>query len=128
MAGKIIITIAWAGVIFIISSIPSLKSPFDIWDIYLRKAAHITEYFILMVLVVMNFKKNNEKARIISFLIAGLYAVGDEFHQKFVPGRVMALSDMVWDWIGCSIGYIYMGYIYDKNSIFNIKKYFNKND
>lgn len=111
MARKIIKLIApflWAGFIFYLSSIPSLRSPFGIWDLYLRKIAHITEYFILILLIFNNFSQKDLKARIISLLVAGLYAVTDEYHQKFVPGRHMELFDMIWDWIGCLGGYFIM--------------------
>ena len=43
--------IAWAAVIFAFSSIPSLGTGLGLWDLVLRKLAHITEYAILGVLL-----------------------------------------------------------------------------
>ena len=39
--------IVWAGVIFALSSVPSLNSGLGTWDEVLRKCAHVTEYAIL---------------------------------------------------------------------------------
>ena len=43
--------VVWAAVIFALSSIPSLNSGLGTWDTVLRKAAHMTEYAILAVLL-----------------------------------------------------------------------------
>ena len=32
--------------------------------------------------------------------IGFLYALSDEFHQSFVPGRTSELGDIIADWIG----------------------------
>lgn len=109
MAGevkKLLPPVIWAGLIFYLSSIPSLKTPFGIWDFYLRKAAHITEYLVLLLLIFPNFKTNNIRNRNIAVLIAMLYAVSDEYHQSFVPGRSMEIADMAWDWLGCMFAYL----------------------
>lgn len=103
---KLIPPVIWAGFIFYLSSIPSLKSPFGIWDLYLRKSAHIIEYLILSLLIFPNFRTNNIRSCNIAVLISMLYAVSDEYHQSFVPGRSMEITDMAWDWIGCMIAYI----------------------
>src|SRR5213593_4502715 len=42
--------VAWAAVIFALSSIPSLSTHLGTWDTILRKGAHLTEYAILAVL------------------------------------------------------------------------------
>ena len=39
--------IAWAAVIFTLSSIPSLSTGLGTWDTILRKGAHLTEYAVL---------------------------------------------------------------------------------
>ena len=39
--------IVWAGLIFALSSMPSLNSGLGTWDDVLRKCAHVTEYAIL---------------------------------------------------------------------------------
>jgi len=39
-----------------------------------------------------------------AFLVAVAYAVSDEFHQAFVPGRGSAVSDVVIDSAGAALG------------------------
>jgi VanZ family protein len=111
---KIIPPVLWAAFIFYLSSIPSLKSPFGIWDLYLRKAAHVMEYFILSLLISPNFSYTKTSGRIVSIVIAAVYAVSDEYHQSFVPGRNMSFTDMVWDCIGCLLAYVLLLYYSSK--------------
>ena len=73
--------------------------------IFVRKLAHITEYFILGILVINVFKDYfniSNKLLISSILFCLLYSASDEFHQLFVPGRAGKLVDLLID----SIGYI----------------------
>src|SRR5438876_818876 len=43
--------LAWAAVIFTLSSVPSLSTGLGLWDTILRKGAHITEYAVLGALL-----------------------------------------------------------------------------
>ena len=78
------------------------------WQFYLeRKGAHITEYFILTLLLFRLFRaKGFAKKKIIYFTIslALLWAFSDEFHQLFVFGREGKLSDVGIDSIGIILG------------------------
>ena len=40
----------------------------------------------------------------LAFALAGLYAVSDEFHQWFVPGRTAAATDGLIDVFGAAAG------------------------
>lgn len=91
--------IAWAAVIFAFSSIPSLGTGLGLWDLVLRKLAHITEYAILGVLLL-----RATKAPAVAAVIGALYAVSDEAHQHFVRGRHAAWYDVVIDIVGVTIG------------------------
>ncbi len=74
-----------------------------------RKAAHISEYIILFILVyrviVIYIKK--EKARLYALIIIFLYASSDEFHQYFVPGREAAFRDVLIDTSGGLIAMLF---------------------
>ena len=80
----------WAGVIFYFSSIPDLKTNLK-FDFFLRKIAHITEYFILTFLVYRAFRGAFNMNAFSLFMYPAafslLYAISDELHQYFVLGR-----------------------------------------
>lgn len=69
-----------------------------------RKAAHFSEYFILCVLACLTMKiyeaKKQKIKSLVIFLFCLLYAVSDEIHQYFVPGRACRLFDVFVDAIG----------------------------
>ena len=90
----------WAVVIFAFSTIPQIVvSQFFIWDFIAKKTAHISEYAILFALI---FRATN-RSWILSFLLTMLYAVSDEFHQSFVPGRTATFFDLGFDLSGANI-------------------------
>ena len=71
----------------------------------IRKLAHLTEYFILGILLFRAFRSGAEKLQTLkwafySFLVVVLYAAGDEFHQSFEAGRTASLLDVGFDTFG----------------------------
>lgn len=64
-----------------------------------RKAAHMTEYAILSVLIYIWLGKWK-----LAIVCAALYAASDELHQRFVPGRAGRLSDIMIDSAGAVLG------------------------
>jgi len=99
MASRWVPVVAWAAVIFAISSIPSLNSGLGAWDLVLRKCAHATEYAVLAVLLV---RATGSYAW--AFALAVVYAGSDELHQTFVRGRHGSPVDAGIDAIGALIG------------------------
>jgi VanZ family protein len=91
--------VVWAGVIFALSSIPSLSSGLGTWDLVLRKCAHATEYAILAVLLWRALGRE-----LLAFAIAVFYAVTDEVHQTFVAGRHGSPRDVLIDAFGAALG------------------------
>lgn len=65
----------------------------------LLKSFHIIEYAFLAFLLFFGFKKYK-----LAILIGYLYAISDEFHQSFVPGRTSRLRDTLIDLMGILIG------------------------
>ena len=84
----------------------------DIFFMIIRKMAHITEYFILGILV-LNFinEFKVDKKIIISILICFILASFDEFHQLFIPDRTGRLLDVLIDMIGASLGILILSLI-----------------
>lgn len=79
--------------IFILSSIPSEELPnFGFWDTLVKKGGHAFGYGLL-ALSFWYALKWNRKYIWLAFLITALYALSDEFHQSFIPGRHPSLID-----------------------------------
>ena len=91
--------LAWAGMIFALSSVPDLGTGLGTWDLVLRKLAHAAEYAILALLVL-----RATRSPWLAVVLAGLYAVSDEVHQTFVEGRQGSVRDIVIDTLGATIG------------------------
>ena len=78
----------------------------EVIHFFVRKAAHMTEYFLLALslqLPLAAWFSNllSGKARIaIGFFATVLFAALDEFHQSFVPGRSGNFTDVCIDSIG----------------------------
>jgi VanZ family protein len=73
--------------------------------IILRKAAHVTEYFISGLLLFRAFRNGSEKKgewfwALFSLLVVVLIAVSDEFHQSFVSTRTASIVDVCIDILG----------------------------
>ena len=73
----------------------------------IRKAAHMTEYAVLAILVMIALIVDGIKGiklPIISAVIVTAFAATDEFHQYFIPGRSAEVMDVCIDTLGASIG------------------------
>ena len=79
------------GVIFFLSAQPGLNSGLGIWDLVLRKLAHMTEFGLLWFLWWRAFAY---RAAMPAALIALAYAASDELHQTLVADR----TGSPWDW------------------------------
>ncbi len=88
--------LVWCGLIFILSNSPRITTvDSQIVDFALKKIAHFIEYFILGMLT---YRATNNILISISFCI--LFAVSDEFHQSFIPGREPRVRDVIIDSFG----------------------------
>jgi VanZ family protein len=71
----------------------------------IRKLAHVTEYFILGLLLFRAFRggakgKLRGEWALYSILVVVLCAAADEFHQSFVSTRTASLLDVALDTLG----------------------------
>jgi VanZ family protein len=101
--------VAWAALIFALSAQPDLpRAPSSLLDLLLKKGAHLTEYAVLAVLVHHALGPAllpGERSRVgLAWGITLLYAVTDEIHQAFVPGRTAAATDVAIDGLGALLG------------------------
>ena len=93
--------VAWGALIFGLSSISDLGTGLGGWDLALRKVAHGAEYAVLGALLV----RATGQPRI-AFALGAFYAVTDEVHQAFVPGRMGSPIDVGIDVVGVAVGIV----------------------
>jgi len=87
------------AVIFYLSAQPDLDSGLA-WDLPLRKLAHMAEFGLLWFLWWRALGYGHPGP---SIAIALAYAVSDELHQSFVPGRVGSPVDVAIDALGIGL-------------------------
>jgi VanZ family protein len=104
------------GFIWYLSDKPGLKSDYTpIIDFFLRKGAHIVEYFVLYLALFWGFlntkfsKITNSEFNYINtktFCIGFIATLLDEWHQTWVFGREGKPLDIAFDLIGFVLAYI----------------------
>lgn len=103
--------IIWAALIFFLSAQNKLPSaPRPILDLILKQGAHVGVYAILHFLMWRAIKITSDqpsqmKLKFIPLITVFLYALTDEFHQSFIPGREATWVDIGFDSIGIIISH-----------------------
>jgi VanZ family protein len=112
----VIMLILWMTIIFVATQLPYFKgenteavihhSNFfanyldaKVLNLIIRKLTHLTVFAILAVL----FFKSIRRVRfryLLTWLFTSLYALSDEWHQSFVPGRESSYKDVLLDSFG----------------------------
>lgn len=138
----VVLTLAWMSLIFYLSHQPASESsalsgsivnlflkvieffPLTIdtefVHFFIRKSAHFVAYSVLGFLTahtVRLFLHKNFSTIVTSFGITILYAISDEFHQTFIPGRSGEVRDVIIDSAGSFTGiftYILIVLLYNK--------------
>lgn len=99
----------WAAVLFLLSALPDtavgirLSVPSEI-------AVHVGLYTVLGILLAWAGRKHaNAGGRPLGawtlIFLGALYALTDEWHQAFVPGRTASAGDWIADVVGVMLGY-----------------------
>ena len=70
----------------------------------IRKGAHFTAYLLLGVLVINALGLPYGKKVVLALILCILYAISDEVHQLFIPGRSGELRDVIIDSTGAATG------------------------
>jgi VanZ family protein len=121
--------IIWAGVIFYMSTrafgasfsnhllrnilavlhLEVSHHTFHLLTMGLRKLGHFTEYSIFAIFLYLALGDDhrsawNPRKALACILLAGLYSLTDEFHQRFVPGRGPSIVDAGLDTMGAMLG------------------------
>lgn len=88
----------------------ALSEQAESMQLFIRKAAHMTEYALLAVLLYFHFSYYPVRKKQILLLVLGItagYATTDELHQIFVPGRAGRFSDICIDSLGGILGLLF---------------------
>jgi VanZ family protein len=107
--------------IFAFSSLPSERVPFfGEYDLLVKKGGHAIGYAMLGVAYFFALPGRLAPAyrAVLSFLMALLFALSDEFHQSFVRGRTSALRDVGIDSAGAALALL-AAVLYSSNSSSN---------
>jgi VanZ family protein len=124
-----VVTAAWAGTISVLSTsaygasvtasllaqiflflhIHPTPRNFLTIHILIRKLAHLGEYAIFGLLLYHSFEPRHPerwetRGALGALVIAGLFSLVDEFHQRFVPGRTASIVDCGIDTAGAFLG------------------------
>jgi VanZ family protein len=97
------LVVAWAALIFTLSSIADLGTGLGGWDLVLRKLAHAAEFAVLGFLLYRALRRDGW-----ALALGIAYAASDELHQHFVPGRQGSPLDVLIDAVGVAVG-VYVG-------------------
>jgi VanZ family protein len=94
--------------IFTASSTPGTDLPkFGILDLFMKKGGHLGGYALLAAAYLHGLadsRRINRRTLLLAIVLAVLYAVTDEFHQSFTPGRTPSPIDVSIDTVGAALG------------------------
>jgi VanZ family protein len=101
--------VAWMTVIFLFSHQSRLDTGLA-YDVLLKKSAHVIEYAVLAVLIQRGLTGSWLLWRPLTagtaWILATVFAMTDEYHQSFVPGRHASGWDVALDGVGALLGLI----------------------
>lgn len=103
------------AIIFAFSSRAKDELPnFQDWEYFVKKSSHFLVYGLLALSYIRALPKRNY---FLAWILAILYALSDEFHQSFVPGRTSSLVDVfVFDNLGAIVALVLHQYLTIKNN------------
>jgi VanZ family protein len=98
--------LGWMGLIFWLSAQPDLPHP-DVgwWDLVFSSAAHAFVFGVLAALW-MRVLGEHRLGWLVALALTMIYALSDEFHQLFVPGRYADPWDLLCDGAGAVIALV----------------------
>jgi VanZ family protein len=96
--------VVYAAAIFTASSMPRPPLVDTVPDYALHGWAYAgLAFVILRALVCARWNEVTAARVLLTIVLASAYGLSDEIHQRFVPGRVFDLHDLVADTIGAAV-------------------------
>ena len=86
--------------------IPNFEFDINIFNHIIRKYAHFFVYMVLGILVLNAFHRSDMYKINWALIVCIIYAISDEIHQAFVPGRGPGIKDVFIDTSGSIVGII----------------------
>ena len=111
---RILLPIAWMGLIFTLSHQPTLPYPPDVDAMVISTLGHVTVYAVLAALVWWALGGSGVAGgwrAVLSVAVAVLYGITDEWHQSFVPGRTPDARDVVADLTGAVLAMMVVAWL-----------------
>jgi VanZ family protein len=106
------------AVIFLASSTPGDELPqFGAFDFSFKKGGHTLGYALLALGFLRGLawkRQTSRRSMIFAVLFSFLYALSDEFHQTFTPGRTPSVLDVLIDTTGAVVGVAGWTFIRDR--------------
>lgn len=115
--------IGWMGIIFYFSHQPTLPGlPDDLADLFFKKTAHASAYAVLLGLWWWNLRRFRGDSPVtlgLSLALTALYALSDEWHQTFIPGRNGQFADILVDFSGALFALIALRWLMKHSVTYN---------
>lgn len=118
------ILIVWILTIIVVSSIPSiptLKIHVAKSEFRLDYLIHFCEYGVLTLMAYLSFAGNEFRINYRKYVLIAvsliLFAILDEFHQKFIPGRSFNVKDILSNISGILAALVFCAVVFRKIKI-----------
>lgn len=113
----VVAALIWMIIIFLVTQLPyftgertasaihrtiAAQADYDIvgfLNLLLRKATHIIAFGVLSVFLLKSMETLSY-SYLLSLIFTSVYAMSDEYHQSFMPGRVASFEDVLFDSFG----------------------------
>jgi VanZ family protein len=96
------------SLIFAASSLPAQSIPTwsGVLDFAIKKGGHMLGYGLLAIAMLRGVGRKKSAAYSMAWVLVVIYAVTDEYHQSFVPGRGASGLDVLIDGAGAAIALV----------------------
>jgi len=99
--------IIYALAVFLLSSVPGMNIP-EYKFLLSDKMMHFIEYALFAILIFRSFSHLFHKQKfhyviVVSSFFLILFALLDEYYQKYIPGRESDVADVILDVLGASL-------------------------
>ena len=99
--------IVYGLVVFLLSSVPGINIP-KYGFLMADKLLHFLEYALFAILIFRSFSQLFRKHKlhyviVVSSFFLILFALMDEYYQKYIPGRESDVADVILDVLGASL-------------------------